>query len=125
MSTPTDQGGQVAGRPSGDCPLTAQWPRHAPGVLVGCTCDLPAGLGPRHHEDPADEPDEASECAICVPGQCPGPDLCPGWLGPTEPGHDCPKQEFLDDPITRYYGVGSEMIALVPCAVCDAEEADR
>jgi hypothetical protein len=26
----------------------------------------------------ADEPED--ECAICVPGQCPGPD-CPGWRG--------------------------------------------
>jgi hypothetical protein len=31
----------------------------------------------------ADEPDEPSECAICVPGQCPGPDQCVGWLGDT------------------------------------------
>lgn len=35
--------------------------------------------------------------------------------------HDCPKQEFLDDPITVAYGVGSEMVRLVPCPVCDAE----
>jgi hypothetical protein len=114
-----DQGGQAAGRPRGDCPLTPQWPNHAPGVLVGCTC-------PGGYNLPADEPDEASECAICAPGQCPGPEKCPGWLGlPPEAGHDCPKQEFLDDPITRYYGVGAEMVALVSCPVCDAEEANR
>jgi hypothetical protein len=29
-----------------------------------------------------DDPD-AAECAICVPGQCPGPD-CPGYLGGPE-----------------------------------------
>jgi hypothetical protein len=80
-----EQGGQAAGRPRGDCPLTPQWPNHAPGVLVGCTC--PGGYNP--------------------------------------PDHDCPKQEFLDDPITRAYGVGAEMVALVSCPVCDAEEATR
>ena len=59
------------------------------------TGDPRAGLGPRHPQDPG------------------------------QPDHDCPKQEFLDDPITRAYGVGAEMVALVPCAVCDAEQAGR
>ena len=104
------------------------------------THDPRAGIGPMHHEDPdryADEPDEPSECAICPPGQCPGPE-CPGWPGAPDADadelyqqyggdldHDCPKQEFLDDPITVAYGVGAEMIALVPCPVCDEQEAAR
>lgn len=39
--------------------------------------------------------------------------------------HDCPKDAFLDDPITQAYGVGSEMVSLIACPVCDAEEAQR
>lgn len=35
--------------------------------------------------------------------------------------HDCPYQEFLDDPITEYYGVGYEMLGLISCPVCDKE----
>jgi hypothetical protein len=35
--------------------------------------------------------------------------------------HDCPRTEFLDDPITVAYGVGGEMVKLIPCAVCDTE----
>jgi hypothetical protein len=92
------------------------------------TTDPRAGCGPLHHEDPgryADEPDTPErDCVICPPGQCPGPGLCGGSLHP-DPGHDCPKQEFLEDPITVAYGVGAEMVALVPCAVCDALEAER
>jgi hypothetical protein len=41
-----------------------------------------------------------------------------------ESDHDCPKDEFLADPITRAYGVGSEMVSLISCAVCDAREAE-
>ena len=36
--------------------------------------------------------------------------------------HDCPRDAFLDDPITRHYGVGSEMVHLIDCPVCDARE---
>jgi hypothetical protein len=39
--------------------------------------------------------------------------------------HECPKQQFLDDPITRAYGVGGEMVSSIACAVCDAREADE
>ena len=38
--------------------------------------------------------------------------------------HDCPRQAFLDDPITQAYGVGGEMLHLITCAVCDAREHD-
>jgi hypothetical protein len=64
--------------------------------------DPRAGLGPRHHEDPGRYDD-----------------------GVADPGHDCPKQAFLDDPITEAYGVGSEMVGLIPCPVCDAEQAGQ
>jgi hypothetical protein len=42
------------------------------------------------------------------------------WPDDDEPGHDCPKDRFLEDPITTAYGVGSEMVSLIPCPVCDA-----
>ena len=32
--------------------------------------------------------------------------------------HPCPKDAFLEDPITVAYGVGSEMVGLVTCVVC-------
>jgi len=38
------------------------------------------------------------------------------------PEHDCPKNQFLEDPITQAYGVGSEMVGLISCAVCDRRE---
>ncbi|HEX4399669.1 MAG TPA: hypothetical protein VH136_18665 [Trebonia sp.] len=41
------------------------------------------------------------------------------------PSHDCPKEAFLADPITSAYGVGSEMVGSIRCAVCDAEEEGR
>jgi hypothetical protein len=34
-------------------------------------------------------------------------------------GHECPRTEFLNDPITIAYGVGGEMVHLVPCFICD------
>ena len=37
--------------------------------------------------------------------------------------HDCPRERFLDDPITRAYGVGSEMVGRSVCPVCDRLEA--
>lgn len=35
--------------------------------------------------------------------------------------HDCAYDNFLDDPITIAYGVGSEMVHLMSCKVCDRE----
>jgi hypothetical protein len=97
---------------------------------------------------------EPGECAICPPGQCPGPS-CPGWLGAEPPeqcpspcsvcgpggcspdcltcaaetaayaawlaetDHDCPRDQFLQDPITVASGMGSEMVHLIQCRVCD------
>jgi ssDNA-binding Zn-finger/Zn-ribbon topoisomerase 1 len=36
--------------------------------------------------------------------------------------HDCPKDRFLDDPITQEYGVGGEMVALIRCHTCELRE---
>jgi hypothetical protein len=36
--------------------------------------------------------------------------------------HDCPRDQFLDDPITEAYGVGSEMLHLIRCEICEARE---
>jgi hypothetical protein len=37
-------------------------------------------------EHSGDDPEPVDDCAICVPGQCPGPDDCPGNYGrPDEP----------------------------------------
>jgi hypothetical protein len=41
------------------------------------------------------------------------------------PDHDCPRDAFLADPITRYYGVGGEMLHLISCPVCEARERDQ
>ena len=41
------------------------------------------------------------------------------------PPHDCPIDAFLDDPITVAYGVGSEMVHLIRCDVCDAIARDQ
>jgi hypothetical protein len=41
------------------------------------------------------------------------------------PDHDCPIQQFLDDPITQYYGLGGDMDEwgpLLKCAVCYPED---
>lgn len=38
--------------------------------------------------------------------------------------HDCPKANFLDDPITEAYGVGYEMVGLISCPVCEARERE-
>jgi hypothetical protein len=38
--------------------------------------------------------------------------------------HDCPRDQFLDDPITQAYGVGGEMLHLIRCPVCEARDAD-
>jgi hypothetical protein len=34
--------------------------------------------------------------------------------------HECPREQFLDDPITRSSGVGAEMVNLISCRICDA-----
>jgi len=38
------------------------------------------------------------------------------------PEHDCPRDNFLEDPITRHYGVGGEMLHLIHCGVCEEFE---
>jgi hypothetical protein len=38
--------------------------------------------------------------------------------------HDCPRDAFLEDPITQAYGVGSEMLHLIRCPVCEARDAE-
>jgi hypothetical protein len=43
-----------------------------------------------------------------------------GPLCPIE-GHICPKEAFLDDPITIAYGMGSEMVGSVHCEICDSD----
>jgi hypothetical protein len=61
---------------------------------------------------------DGKPCSPAV-GDC----LCPCyecWVRRTE--HDCPKQAFLEDPITEHYGVGGEFVGSIPCAVCDAEQ---
>jgi hypothetical protein len=66
----------------------------------------------------------ADECA--AQGHLPNDHEDPSEVGPAEyPDHDCPREAFLDDPITQAYCVGSEMVHLVACPVCDAEEAGR
>jgi hypothetical protein len=35
--------------------------------------------------------------------------------------HDCPREDFLEDPITVAYGV-SGMVSMVACATCEAME---
>jgi hypothetical protein len=35
--------------------------------------------------------------------------------------HDCPKQAFMDDPITSHYGVGGDFVGNIACSVCDAQ----
>lgn len=63
------------------------------------------GHAPDDHYGPDDDCPYASQHGT---GMCPA---C-GW-------HDCPKAAFLDDPITVAYGVGSEMVGLIACPVCD------
>ena len=56
----------------------------------------------------------------------------PGGYGPeddakyaaylAERNHDCPREAFLDDPMTVASGMGSEMVGLIACPVCDAED---
>ncbi len=37
--------------------------------------------------------------------------------------HDCPREAFLDDEITRAYGAGG-MVSLIDCPVCDRLEGE-
>ncbi|MBO0813821.1 MAG: hypothetical protein J2P30_01505 [Actinobacteria bacterium] len=53
-----------------------------------------------------------------------------GVMGPPDdtpgdayPDHDCPKADFLDDPITVAYGVGGDFVGGIACPVCEAHEA--
>ena len=72
-----------------------------------------------------------SQCSVCGPDGCnPACEVCAAeaaayakWA--ESRSHDCPRDRFLEDPITTSYGVGSEMVHLIPCPVCDAEEASR
>jgi hypothetical protein len=67
-----------------------------------------------------------SACSVCGPDGCdPACQVCAAenaayeaHLAATD--HDCPREVFVNDPITRAYGE-SGMAGLVPCAVCDAE----
>jgi hypothetical protein len=83
--------------------------------------------------DPEPEPCP-SACSVCAasgfPGCSPACEPCAAeraayeaYLADTD--HQCPREEFLNDPITVAYGVGAEMLHLVPCAVCDAREAGQ
>ncbi len=54
-------------------------------------------------------------------GLAPGESMTLDDAEPSGPEpHDCPKEQFLEDPVTRAYGVGSEMVGLVRCPVCEA-----
>jgi hypothetical protein len=102
-----------------------------------------AGLGPMHPEDPG-EPDTApalTELHTIAAALNANPMRAYStWEADAQrmaaliaqlthagaiPEHDCPRQEFLEDPITEAYGVGGEMLHLIDCAVCDAEVGIR
>ena len=107
-----DRYADLPGEPERDCAICA------PGQCPGSMC--PGSLAP--------EPCPGS-CGACGPRGCdPACQVCAAERAAYEAhlaslDHDCPRQEFLDDPITVAYGVGAEMIRLVPCAICDAQEA--
>jgi hypothetical protein len=112
----------------------------------------PRGLGPMHHEDPDryDGPDHddvipgteyepggmydpepcPSGCSVCGPDGCdPGCQVCAAERAAYEAhlaslDHDCPREVFVNDAITEHYGVAG-MVSMIPCAVCDAQEAGR
>jgi hypothetical protein len=67
------------------------------------------GHAPSDHIDPAD----VRQAHTCVQGP-----FCAVAM------HDCPREAFLDDPITVAYGVGAEMVHLVSCAVCGPPDDD-
>ena len=72
-----------------------------------------------------------SPCSACGPDGCdPECSVCEAENAAYDAhlaslDHDCPRQQFLDDPITRANGVGAEMVAGIRCAVCDELEAGR
>lgn len=68
--------------------------------------------------------DEPDECWATGYGQREIHDLhdCSHFASQLGGDHDCPREAFLDDPITVAYGVGSEMVGLIPCATCDERE---
>lgn len=133
--THPDQGGQHAGRPRGTCPLTARFPNHLPGVLQGCTCDQEGNHA--EHIVARLRADSLAERVRAGMPDAYGPNDLPdgsGWRLTLEDGsvlmviaesHDCPKEAFLQDPITEHYGVGAEMLHLITCKHCEAEEAAR
>jgi hypothetical protein len=107
------------------------------------TCDAGRGLGPMHPEDPG-PPDlaELAEKAVRMAAGLREHVVAERWLDAyaaadwladlaaeartaVHDEHTCPKADFLDDPITTYYGVGPEMVGLINCAICDEREAAR
>jgi hypothetical protein len=41
--------------------------------------------------------------------------------------HDCPREQFLEDPITQAYGLGGDMDEwnrVIRCPVCEARDAE-
>ena len=83
-------------------------PPYRPGVpaTVGPVCDLAEVQGYCAHE-------------FCMT-------ICDEWPGSDE-GHECPVQQFLDDPITQAYGLGGDMDEwgrIIRCPVCEAREAE-
>lgn len=66
-----------------------------------------------------------AECRAEIPPGSTGHRCEDGTVRCDRCGHECPKDQFLNDPITVAYGVGGEMVHLIDCAVCDAEEAGR
>ena len=104
-------------------------PEPRPRCWHGYGCTLTTHNG---EEDDAPEPCP-SACSVCAasgfPGCSPACEPCAAeraayeaYLAATD--HQCPREEFLDDPITVAYGVGAEMLHLVPCAVCDARDQE-
>jgi hypothetical protein len=98
-----------------------------PGDVIPGTEYEPGGM----YDAPEPCPSACSVCAASgFPGCSPACEPCAAeraayeaYLADTD--HQCPREEFLNDPITVAYGVGAEMLHLVPCAVCDAREAGQ
>jgi hypothetical protein len=89
--------------------------------------DLPAWMGPHAgplcrgwhpYNDDGSDPGNCGTCHFYHPGRggtC-GHDSCTAIAM----DHACPRDAFLEDPITVAYGVGSEMVCLIDCPTCDA-----
>jgi hypothetical protein len=41
------------------------------------------------------------------------------------PEHDCPKQAFLDNHITKNFGITDQMVGFIPCPVCDTVDSSN